>query len=511
MHSTVRHMRIIAAAVTGTVLITAASILPVQAADRPHLVVGKTFLTPGLDPAEGNAGWALTSHGVSEGLFTVSRGGEIVPALAQSIEQQEDGGWIVTLTQGRSFSDGSAVTAQAVVEALTRTMARNPAARSSAGMLTLTALDDVTVRITAERPTPIMASILAEWPMAIYRMDGDDHIFTGPFAVTDFTPGDRLDLIPNAHYDEESDDRPDLTIRRLSDGQALALALRSGDLDMAFNLPVESLSGLRADPTIEVESFPVEYQYMMWLNTTEAPLDDPSVREAIASAVDRNMLAEAVRAGIPSASAYSSRFAFATDTDIHQSPDPERAAALLDQAGWEPGADGIRQRDGERLSLTLWAYPQRADLITFQPVIRAQLAEIGIDIETRVTEAPGELGAARDFDLMLWAQHTAPAGDPAFFLNLFLRTDGGNNFAGWSNPAFDAHLDALDGTSDRGERTALAREAQEIIQQDVPVIFLMTPEWHTAMNDRLGDYPMWGSDYYVIRPDLLVPDHPAGE
>jgi peptide/nickel transport system substrate-binding protein len=317
--------------------------------------------------------------------------------------------------------------------------------------------------------------------------------------VKAFEPGARLALQPNPHY-PRADERPDLTLIRVADGQALALALKAGELDLAFNLPVETLPMLRADPALTVRSFPVEYQYMMLMNTRRPALADPRVRQAIDRAIARPDLARAVRGGIPATGAFPARFPFAAETGTPH--DPAGAAALLDAAGWLRRADGKRRRGGEPLSLTLWAYPQRPDLITFQPVIRAALEGLGITVITRVTDTPTDTARSGDFDLFLWAQHTAPAGDPAFFLSLFLGSTGANNHSGWSDPAFDAVLAELGREPDPARRADLARRAQALVAEGAPVAFLMTPEWHVGLSERLKTYEPWGSDYYVIRADF---------
>jgi peptide/nickel transport system substrate-binding protein len=466
---------------------------------RPTMTVGQTFIAGGLDPAQGSAGWALVSHGIAEQLFTVSREGLVVPHLATAAERTGDLEWTVTLAPGRAFSDGAPVDAQAVSEALNRTGAENPAARASAGRLTATASGALTLTITTERPTPVLPSILAEWAMPIYRMAEGGPVFTGPYAVAAFEPGARMQLVPNVHY-PRAEQRPDIALIRVADAQALALGLMAGELDLAFNLPVEMLGMVAAVDGITVRSFPVEYQYMMWMNTRQGALADPQVRRAIDHAISRTDLARAVRAGVPATGAFPARFPFAaTEGTAH---DPAEAARLLDAAGWALGADGRRAKDGQVLALTLWAYPQRPDLITFQPVIRAQLESLGITVETRVTESPSDAARAGDFDLFLWAQHTAPAGDPAFFLSLFLGAEGGNNFTGWSDPAFEAILADLSAEGDPAHRADLARAAQAVVAEGAPVAFLLTPEWHVGLSERMATYQPWGSDYYVIRDDF---------
>lgn len=481
--------------------IVALAALPAGAQELPHVRVAQTFVAAGFDPAVGSVGWALVSHGIGEQLFTVSREGEVVPNLATGAERNEDGSWTVTLAPDRKFSDGTPVTAESVAATLNRTGEANPSARASAGRLTFAAEDALTLGVTTQTPTPILPSILAEWAFPVYRQEDGRFIFTGPFMVASAEPGASIELVPNPHHPDAAS-LPAITLQKIADGQTLALALRGGEVDMAFHLPVETLPLVRSDPSITVKSFPVGYQYMMWMNTRHSALVDPRVRKAIDLAVSREDLVAAARAGKVATGAYSTAYPFALEDPI--AVDPDAARALLDEAGWTIGADGVREKDGERLALSLFAYPQRPDLVTFQPVVRAALADIGIAVTTEITEQASAVAAAGDFDLFLWAQHTAPAGDPGFFLALFLETGGANNHTGWSNEAFDALIAQLRTTSGPAERSAIAREAQRIVMEEAPVAFLVTPEWHVGLSDKLAGYAPWGSDYYVLRGDVSV-------
>ena len=491
-HSHVSRM-LAAAAIAGAIIAPATS-------HAEEVTIGQTFLASGLDPAEGSNGWALVSHGIAEQLFRVSREGELVPNLAASATQGDDGTWTVELAPDRFFSDGTPVTAEDVAVALNRTGEANPSARATAGRLSFTAVDDDTLTVKTEHPTTILPSILAEWAFPIYRMEGDAPIFTGPFAVESFEPGGSIEMTPNTHY-AGAKARPDVTLRRIADGQSLALAFASGELDMAFNLPVETLSMLETTDG-KLVSFPVAYQYMMWMNTRTPALSDPRVRRAIDLAVSREDLVTAAQAGVPATGAFAGSYPFAAEGAL--SHDPDAAVALLDEAGWALGEDGVRTRDGKRLELVLYAYPQRPDLVTFQPVVRAALAEIGIAVTTQVTESPSDVAASGEFDLFLWAQHTAPAGDPGLFLSLFFETDAARNYSGWSNAAYDSLIAELRAEGDPRARIDLALRAQEMIAAEAPVSFLVTPEWHVGLSPALAGYEPWGSDYYVIRPDLVT-------
>lgn len=469
--------------------------------DRPVINVGKTFIAASLDPGEGSVGWALTTHGVSENLYSVDRLGKLVPNLAQSVTTVDDHTFRVDLAPGRMFSDGSPVDAKSVASALVRTNELNGRARATAGKMIAKALDDLTVEIKTEKAVPLPTALLAEWAMVIYKVTGDDFVFTGPYRVKEVGPGEALTLEPNPHY-ADADARPNIRLRKFSDPQTLALALEAGELDIAFGLPVEALSRIKARDDVVVKSFQVAYQYMVFINTERPLVSDPAVRRAVDRAVDRRQLAHAVNGGTPATGAYSSYFPFAMKEP--RPFDPDRAKALLEKAGWKNGSGGIREKGGQRLSLVLYAYPQRPDLLTFQPVIKSMLAKVGIDIETRVTENIAALGKSGDFDLALWATNTAPSGEPSYFLNAFLRQGTGYNHSRYKSERFGAVVDRMTATGDPAERAKLASDAHAVLFEDVPVSFLLTPDWHVGLSKRLSGYEPWGSDYYIIRPDLRV-------
>lgn len=472
------------------------------ASAQPTITVGQTFLTSGLDPAEGSAGWALVSHGVAEKLFSVNREGRVVPQLAQRLERNSATAWKISLQPGRKFSDGSPVNAVAVAAALNRNVEKNAAARATVGSIVFTAQDELTLTAVVERPTLAFDAVLAEWAFVVYRITDanapQNIAFSGPYKPVDFKTGARLELQPNTHF--PSPPKTSATIVRFADSQALALAFRGGELDLAFNLPSESLPSLQADATKSVKTFPVAYQYMLWQNTRRAPLQDERVRKAIALAIERTDLSRAIRAGQATASIWAAPSTF-TGVAAGKA-NRERARQLLDEAGWKAGTNGMRSKDGSMLKLSLWAYPQRPDLVTMQPVLRAALAEVGIAVETRIAEQAQTLAKNAEFDLLLWAQHTAPSGDPAFFPALFLGSQSANNFAGFSDPAMDRLIARMQGAQLSSERTAIAKEMDSRIGDTAQVIFLVTPEWHVGLSRRIAAYEPWGSDYFIVRGDM---------
>jgi len=466
---------------------------------QPTITVGQTFLAAALDPAKGSAGWALTSHGVGQTLFTVDRDGRIAPQLAEKPEALDARSWTVRLKPGLRFSDGAPVDAAAVAAALARTVRDNPAARTS-GQLSFQALDTATLRVEGDQPLPALPSVLAEWPFVVYRETAQGIVFTGPWQIAAYEPDRAMRLVPNQQFAGVAG-RPTIRLQRFGDAQALALAAQSGEVDLAFNVPVESLARLKTTPDLAVKSFPVAYQYMAWMNTARPLLGDVRIRRAIDLAIDRKQLAEALGGGEPATGAYARQFPFANRTE--RPFDRAAAQALLDEAGWRLDA-GKRQKDGQTLKLTVLAYTQRPDLVSLQPVLRDQLMRLGLEVETRVAENPQAAAREGNSDMLLWAQHTAPAGDPAFFPNLFLRSRAANNHARFASAALDQVLDRFTTASTPADRAGIAAEAEQIVFANAPVAYLLTPVWHVALSRRLAAYQPWGSDYYVLRADLEV-------
>lgn len=203
------------------------------------------------------------------------------------------------------------------------------------------------------------------------------------------------------------------------------------------------------------------------------------MRQAVDLAIDRNELVAAVNAGTPATGAFAPYFPFASKEV--RGTDLAKAAALLDEAGWKAGADGIREKDGRKLSLLVVTYPQRPDLVTMLPVVKAALARVSIAADTRVVEDISEYAAGGDFDVALWAQHTAPSGDAAFFFNSILKSDAPLNHARYRSADFDAIIAGFSTAGVLEQRAEIALDAQAKLFEDVPVTFLVSPEWHVGL------------------------------
>jgi len=469
------------------------------------VVVGQTFVAGNVDPTDGSAGWALTSHGVGEKLFTVDKDGELIGQVGESVNKIDEFTWDVVLKEGYKFSDGTVVDAEHVATSLNELNTKNPSAQSSLGNMTATAQDDGKVRIVSERTTHVMDAVLAEWVFVIFTTDSSGNfLFTGPYAIESYS-AEQIDLIPNPHYDSQSLERPIIKVKKYSDGDLLAEAAKNHEIDIGFHLPISKLPEVKEMDGVSIKSFEVGYQYMMFHNMDS--LQDLSVRKAIDTAIDRSALSTALEGGVGTRSLFPDNSPYYSDeTDPRGSL--ELAKAILEEDGWMLNANGKREKNGEELTINLVAYPHRPGLGIMQPVIEDSLTALGMTVTSILTSQDWDETQAiiddRSFDLLLWAQHTLPAGDPMWFLSAFFRTDGGSNHANLQSEAVDTMLNELSLAEDHLERVSHTAETQALILSEVPVSSLVTPYWHVSLSDRLADYDPWGSDYYVIRADLFA-------
>lgn len=468
--------------------------------DLRPIMVGQAFLADSLDPAQGNAGWSLQSHGVAEALFTTDRSGATVPNLARQAQREPDGSWTVTLEPGLRFSDGAPCDATAVMTSLRRALAENPRARTGLGAgARVEVLDATTLGLRPERPVGTLAPLLAEFPLVIHRRtEAGGFAFTGPWMVRELRRGDRIVLDPNPAH-RAGTPRPAAIIRRLTDANALAIGLEAGELDLAFGLAAETLPRLRARPGITVVSTPVAYQYMLLLNLRRPTLADPRVRKALSLALDRTQLARAIGGGAAASGLFPAFMPWGLPDPLPT--DRARAAALLDAAGWRMEG-GLRRRDGRVLELTLTAYPQRPDFLTLAPVARAQLEALGIRLRTEVVEAITPAVQDGRFDIAFWTNHVAPGGDPAFALEQYVRSGAPLNVMGFADPGMDVVLDRLAEAGPAPLRHALARDAAAMLNDSAPILPLLTPEWHVGHSARLAGYRPWPSDYHVLHAEI---------
>ncbi|ABY39745.1 ABC transporter substrate-binding protein [Brucella suis] len=326
---------------------------------------------------------------------------------------------------------------------------------------------------------------------------------TGPFKYAEHKTGEYYRLVKNADYWGEGEPYLDEVIYRvLPDRAAAADALEAGEIDLAaFSaVPLADLDRISKVPDLAVISKGYEgltYQLVVEINHRRKELADLKVRQAIAHAIDRDFVVKTIFQGfaVPSTGPvprYDSQFY--TD-DVPTYPfDVKKANALLDEAGYRRGKDGMR------FALKLLPAPYFNETKQFGDYLRQALAAIGIDAHIVNNDAAAHQKAVytdHDFDLAITP--TVYRGDPAISTTILVESGipAGvpfSNQGGYANAELDALIAKAASTTDEKERTALYQKFQQMVEADLPLINVAEWGFITVASERVknvSNNPRW--------------------
>lgn len=468
------------------------------AAIQKTVTFGVNFSPQSLDPATGS--WQLVQLGIGETLTRLNRQNQIEPMLATSWTHSADfTTWTFTLRNGVKFSDGAPMDATAVAGALTRNTTMNSSAKQllnpTPGGITASAPNKLQIQLSA--PDPVLNATVSQYNFVIYDPANLTNIasspsLTGTFKPTAFTAGASLDLVRNDAYWGPKALVPGVHVLFQTDGNTRTNSLISGQADLAYQVPFQSIAQIKSTPGFTVKSVLSGYEDFLIFNTKLPQFSDQTVRQALSEAVDRSALAQ-LDGNKAASGPISPVYPFALTTGGYGYNQSD-AASKLDAAGWHLGADGVRTNGTDRLAFTMVFYSARPELVDMATVIQSELKQIGVDVSLSQVPCCAAYRAA-NFQAGLYANNTAPTGDAESFLNPFYRA---GNMANFSSPTLNTDLDKLASTSDPTQRTALVK----LIQQDgltaAPYVFLTIPVFNTALDNTLKTYEPYNSDYYVI-------------
>lgn len=468
-----------------------------------------------LDPhVGGNMPQKIAGIHVVESMFTMTQDGEVGPWLAESGEMSDDGmTWTFELREDVEFTDGTPFNAEAVkvnVEHL-----QDPATESSTGYLALEHVESVepvgettAVFHMTEPDAALMESLAQTWlgiqsPAALERTmeeNCESPVGTGPFVVEEWNRQHSIVYSRNENYTsapataehEGPANLDSLVIRFMPDASSRYAALQAGEVHVIDSAqpdtiaqarqadgPIKDLIGVRSGASTRLE-----------LNTGGTTFSDPLVRQAFMHASDIETGVETLFFGTVERSTSmlaSSTPHGTTHDDGSFDYDPERANELLDEAGWAMGDDGVRTKDGERLTVripvsTHQSIPAEQSLLE---QIQAQAAEVGFDVQLDPMDLASWYAAAGawEFDAI-----TAPYGKSSpDVLRIIFHSDGiepapsgyhANNI-NVRDDELDALLEQANQTTDEEERGELYAQAQQMIVDGAYVMPLY--DWQTRV------------------------------
>lgn len=506
-----------------------------------------------------------------EALAGFTPDGELFPRLAQEIPSLENGGiaedlksvtW--KLKEGLKWSDGTPVTSADVVFTAEYCMHPEGGCAQLAkfeGVESVEAVDDLTVKVnfTEPRPDPFAAFVGGQSPI-IQKAQFEqclgaaaptcteqnfNPIGTGPFKVVSFKTNDVIVFEANPEYrDPEKPAFSRMTMKGGGDAAAAARSvLETGEFDYAWNtqLAPDVIEGMEANGMGKVHAAFGSLVERLMVNLTDPSsslpdgerstldhphpfLTDPAVRKALSMAIDRELLVEIGYgpAGKPTCNLVPAPEAWASDNTECLTQDIEGAKALLDEAGWVPGGDGVREKDGVRLSM-VYQTSVNAVRQDFQALIKQWWSEIGVETELKTVDASvffgsdaGSPDTLQKFyaDVEMYANNFEGNNpEPYLAKNTCDKAPGpdnqwqGENISRFCNEEYDQLVVELGKTVDLEERGKLGQKMNELITKDsnaiIPLVYRGTA---SAVSNKLGgvqlnawDTELWNvADWYRL-------------
>lgn len=409
----------------------------------------------------------ILSNALYEPLMTPGVGGVVEPGLAESLESDETGAkWTLTLPEGVTFSDGSALTGDDVkahIERLADPANKASAAGQAAQITGITVVDETTIEFDLAAPNVDFASLFARNLGMITSTDAVDEfgfpLGAGPYKVSEFVAGDSVTVVRNDNYYGEAGLLDSATFLMMPDADSRYQSLQSGDVDLIWTEVTSQFQQARTDSALAVNTAPAAVSALV-LNLDMPVFADVEVRTALAQAIDRDAINAVVNLGegVTVDSPYALLGDLAPEVDYPEF-DVDAAAEVLEGRGVS-------------FSLTV---ENRPDTIQRATAVQDMLGEVGVTVEIVPVEsasfgatlASGEFEAA---DLITSIFSDAAGG------SLISASTGAYNFMNYANETVDAALSAAAVATETDVRAEELATASQQLAEDLPLL------WLTASN-----------------------------
>jgi len=484
---------------------------------KKSMVIGDTTFNSenweeSVDPHRTYNGWACIRYGIGETLVHYTDTMELEPWLAESWENDGNLTWKITLRDDVSFSSGRKMDGEAVKQCLEHLLENHDRAPGDTKITDIQA-DGQVLTITTSEPNPALINYLGDPYGCIIDVNASDFdagivTGTGPYVVTDMVTDDHLTLAPNKNYWNGEPKLDELTIRTLSDGDTLSAALQAGDIDAAYGMAYEAYPLFEND-NYQFSGIQTSRAFFCSMNMTSPVIQDPAVRKAVAMGINKEGFVAVLLDGhgVVGHGAFPDGFGtFGGDLISTEEYDPEGAMALLEEAGWtDTDGDGIREKDGTKLTVRWLTYPSRQELPLLAEAAHASLREIGIDVDINCTANRREfLADMSSWDIYASALVTAPSGDPQYFFTTSCLPGMSYNFGAYENARVNELMDRLAVEFDPTKRGELAVQLQQAILDDNAYIFCSFLQMNMISRANVKGYTAHACDYYQVTADLDI-------
>lgn len=437
-----------------------------------------------------------------------------VPSLANGGISKDGRTITYHLRSGLRFADGTPLTARDCVWSIRAV--QNPAnnVQTRYGydhVASATAPDDRTLVLRLTAPfAPLLTLVLAPQGFPILpehllaKLPDFNHIpfdampvGSGPYVVTAWQRGDRVEMRANPYYYRGKPKIALLTIRFVPDPTTAVNQVRTREADGLFddedlgNYPI-----LHAIVGVRTTADPIDGVGALIFNTQDPVTGDPRVRHALAEAIDiPSTIAKTYRGALDSKGAGRGLFLWAYDPSAYPDipADVPHANALLDRAGWKRGADGVRAKDGRPLDLLFAIQAQTPGDTVIGNVVAEAGKAIGvrISLKTFAVEqfvAPAAMGGpiyGGKFQLALYPFVNGDDPDSTDQFACSRVPPNGYNKSRFCDPQLDRLLDRARATYDINARKALYRQVEALLYEKLPIALLYQRRQVNAFSDRV--------------------------
>lgn len=495
-------MHILHRLMLATALVATPALPGAMAAD---LIVGFTLDADTLDPANHRKRETETIiRNMHDGLLTRDASMRVVPEVAESMTQVSPTVYDFKIRQGVTFHDGTPMTAEDVkftFDRITKDGGMGESVTSPRqGLMgpveSVEIVDGDTVRITLKSPWPILPAMLPNQQIvskAHVEAVGNEGLATqpngtGPFKLAEWRKGDAVILERHdGYYGGSSDIAPvgpacvdRVIFKIIPESASRVAALLAGEVHIINELPAFSVAQVAANEGTEVMTVNGTRSFFLAMNMEGEHFDDVKVRKAAAHAIDKDLIIDRILGGNAARiEGILSPDAFGSSELPVAEYDPEKAKALLAEAGFPDGIDITMDTEG--------AFKDTAEAIA------SMLTKAGI----RTTVTVGEGAQLAD----KWRTKGAPKSGDMYFtswgngsldpFDIFTpthRTNDRGNSAGYANPELDAILDAAAVELDVEKRRAMYRDAEMMINADQPYVYLWVPQDIYGVSKRVSGW-----------------------
>lgn len=437
---------------------------------------------------------------------------ELSPGLATEWEEVEENLYEFKLREGVTFHNGEPFTASDVEYTLRRAV-ESPNISHIVGSLdpdSIEVVDDLTIRFGTSDTFGPFITHLSHPALAILNEDaveeaGEDYgttvaVGTGPYEFVEWVTGSHVVAERYEDYWGEEPEIDRIEFNTIADPSVRLIELESGNADIAYDISPNDIQAVEDNPDLELINTPnLGAEYLGFNLRNDTPLKEKEVRQAIAHAIDVGAIVDTVYQGVgDQMSGPINELVFGYNDSLEPyTYDVELAKELLADAGYEGGG----------FSLELLVGDNSQERIQVSQIVAEALGQIGITVEVSQMEWGAYLEATAngegDMFLLGWTTVTTDADYglyPLFHSSSF--GEPGNRMF-YENDRVDELLDLGRYTTDQEARQGYYEEAQEIIVDESPWVFLQTRENVTGISNRVNGFEHHPTGSYSLKEVTL--------